>query len=281
MALEPTSVQRDRLLSRGKTKLVLVQFLIGKDPSNIKEYLSLSQQAVINEGGHRDHQLQIDQILVGGEHPYQYLTVDSFPSSQALLLAHEGSREVREETLQEVYGIYLKPNSTINKAVKAAGRLAPTLARWLGTLEVKVFPKSDDILDPETDPDLEAVQEFSTRDQDQPFYMLNLNQFAPQQDKRYLTGHAAYKRYSLLITPYLISVGGYPVLFDKPLGTYIGDSKSALARSWSEFGLVYYPSRSSFLRLMTNTPHRAAIHRRAGIEKAVLMPCVVILPDLR
>jgi hypothetical protein len=280
MALEPTSVQRDRLLSRGKTKLVLVQFLVGKDSGNINEYLSLSRQAVLNEGGHRDHQLQIDQTLVGGEHSYQYLTVDSFPSSQALLLAHEGSREVRQETMQEVYGIYLKPNSTINKAVKAAGVFAPTLARWLDTQEVKVFPKSDDVLDPDTDPDTEAVREFSTRDQDQPFYMMNLNQFAPQQDKRYLTGHAAYKRYSLLITPYLISVGGYPVVFDEPLGTYIGDSQSSLLNSWGEFGLVYYPSRANFLRLMTNTPQRAAEYRRAGFEKAVLMPCITDSRDL-
>lgn len=280
MALEPTSVQRDRLLSRGKTKLVLVQFLVAKNPGNIKEYLSLSQQAVHNEGGHRDHQLRIDQILVGGEHPYQYLTVDSFPSSQALLLAHEGSREVRQDTLQEIYGIYLKPKSTINKIVKAAGKLAPTLSRWLDTREVKEFPKEFDMLDPNTDPNLEAVQEFSSRDQEHPFYMMNLNQFAPQQDKRYLTGEAAYKRYSLVITPYLISVGGYPVVFDVPLGTYIGDSQSSLSNSWGEFGLVYYPSRANFLRLMTNTPQRAAEYRRAGLEKAVLMPCITDSRDL-
>jgi hypothetical protein len=274
MALEPTSVQRDRMLSHGKTKIILVQFLVAKDPGNIKEYFSLSSQAVLNEGGQRDYQLRIDQILVGGEHPYQYLTVDSFPTSQALLLAHENSREIRVAALEEIYGIYLKPNSTINKAVKTAGVLAPTLARWLDTNEVKVFPLDDDVLDPDTDPEPEAVREFSTRDQDQPFFMMNLNQFASQLDKRYLTGKAAYKRYSVSITPYLISVGGYPVIFDEPLGTYIGDSQCSLSNIWSEFGLVYYPSRSSFLRLMTNTPRRAAMYRRAGLKKAVLMTCL-------
>jgi hypothetical protein len=274
MALEPTSVQRDLMLSRGKTKLMLVQFLVGKDPNIINEYFSLSRQAVFNEGGHRDHQLRIDQDLAGGEHPYQYLTVDSFPSSQALLLTHEGSREVRQKALQEIYGFYLKPNSTINKVVKTTGRFAPTLARWLGTREVKLLPESDDLLDLDTDPNLEAVREFSARDQDQPFYMMNMNQFAPQQDKRYLTGKAAYKRYSLMITPYLVSVGGYPVVFDEPLGTYIGDSHSNLAKSLDEFGLVYYPSRSSFLRLMTNTPRRVADFRRLGLSTAKLMVCI-------
>lgn len=274
MALEPNSVQRDRMLSHGKTRLTLVQFLVGKTPSSILEYLSQTRQIVTGEKGKREHQLKVDQILTGGQHPYQHLTVDSFPSSQALLLAHESSREIRQAALQDIYGIYLKPNSTINKAVKAAGRLTPTLARWLGTLEAKHFPRESDLLDPDTDPDLAAVQEFSTRDQDQPFYMMNLNKFAPQRDKRYLTGQAAYKRYSVWISPYLISVGGYPVLFDHPLSTYIGDSQSGLADNWSEFGLVYYPSRSSFLRLMTNTPHRVAAYRRAGLKRAVLMSCV-------
>jgi hypothetical protein len=274
MALEPNSIQRDRMLAHGKTKLILVQFLVGKDPRSINEYLSRTRQFVHDEKGQRDHQLRIDQILTGVDLHYQYLTVDSFPSSQALLMAHEKSREIREAALEEIYGIYLKSNSIINKAVKTAGKLRPTLARWLGTLEARDFTNKSDELDPETDPGLEAVKDFSKRDSDQSFYMMNLNQFAPQQDKRYLTGKAAYKRYSLQITPYLISVGGYPVIFDKPLGTYIGDSQSGLSYSWSEFGLVYYPSRASFLRLITNVPIQAAVYRRLGLEKAILMSCV-------
>ena len=274
MALEPSSVQRDRMLSLGKSRLTLIQFLVGKDPAGTKEYITLSGQAVLDEGGKREYQLSIDQVLVGGHLPYQYLIVDRFPSSQALLFALEGAREARFDLMKEIYSIYLKPKSTLNKIVKAAGLLSPTLAGWLGTRGMKEFPNESDQLDPETDPELEAVQEFSARDQDQPIYMVNLNQFAPQQDKGSLTGKPAYKRYSTWITPYLISVGGYPVVFDKPLGTYTGDQRSNLFNSWGEFGLVYYPSRASFLRLLTNAPRRAAAFRRAGLKKAVLMPCL-------
>ena len=275
MALEPNSVQRDRMLSHGKTKLAHVQFLDSKDPTLINEYFRITRQVVLSEGGSREFQLIIDQTLAGGKHPYQFLTVDYFPSSQGLLLAHEKSREIRDAALQDIYGIYLKQSSIINKVVKRGRIIAPTLVRWLGTGQINDDQDRFGEHNPETDPDPEAVRDFSRRDLDQSFYMMNLNLFARQHDRWHLAGKAAYKRYSAWITPYLISVGGYPVIFDKPLGTYIGDQQSSLLNNWSEFGLVFYPSRNSFLRLMTNAPHRAAAFRRAGLQKAILMPCIL------
>ena len=73
--------------------------------------------------------------------------------------------------------------------------------------------------------------------------------------------------------PRLISVGGYPDIYGKILSTFIGDQKSAISNNWHDFALVYYPSRNSFLRLMTNTPRGAAEIRREGLTKVVLMPC--------
>ena len=274
MALEPNSVQRARMLSHGKTKLALAQFLVSKDPTLIKDYFNITGQAVLSEGGSREFQLTIDQTLAGGKHPYQFLTIDHFSSSQGLLLAHEKSREIRNAALQDIYGIYLKQSSIISKVIKRARIMAPTLARWLGTDQINNDQDHSGDHDPETDPDPEAVRVFSGRDLDQSFFMMNLNRFSPLQDRWQLTGKTAYKRYSAWITPYLISVGGYPVIFDKPLGTYIGDQQSSLLNTWSEFGLVYYPSRTSFLRLMTNAPRRAAAYRRAGLKEAVLMSCV-------
>jgi len=107
---------------------------------------------------------------------------------------------------------------------------------------------------------------------DPPFYMMNLNQFTPQ-DKRRVSGKDAYNRYSARIMPYLVSVGGYPDIYGKILSAYIGDQKSRLSNSWHDFALVYYPSRTSFLRLMTNIPGGAADIRRAGLKRVVLMPC--------
>lgn len=272
MALEPNSVQRDRMLTHEKTKLTLVQFLVSKDPALIHAYLSQSRQAVLNEGGERAHLLTLDQALTEGEHPFQFLTVDNFPSSQALLLAHEHTREIRDAALQEIYSFYLKTTSIIKRVVKGAGFFSPTLAGWLGTRQIKEVHDHQDEFDPQTDPLPEAVREFSGRDRDQPFYMMNLNQFSPRNKSR-SAGKDVYNRYAAWIIPYLISVGGYPDIYAKIQGTYIGDQRSSLANSWGDFALVYYPSRASFLHLMTNTPRRAAVLRRAGLKKVVLMPC--------
>ena len=137
MALEPSSIQRDRMLANGKTKLILVQFLVMKDMKVAHNYLSSTDQAVQNENGTRDHQLRIDQLVTGGEMPYQYLTVDSFPSSQALLLAHENSREIRQESLSDIYALIVQPNTVVKKVTKGLGFLSSILTKWLGTADIR------------------------------------------------------------------------------------------------------------------------------------------------
>lgn len=275
MAIEPTSVQRDKMLAQGKTKLTLTQFLVPKDPIKIKEYLTATSKAVLAEGGSRDHQLIIDLVLTRGEFPYQYLVVDSYPSSQALLQAHENTRDIRLASMDEIYAIIVKLNPAVKAVTKGLGFLSSILTKLLNTSEIKEFREIKDIsdrLDPETDPDAGKVSEFWNGKLDESFYMMNLNQFSPT-SKRRVSGKAAYNQYSARILPYLISVGGYPDIYGEILSTYIGDQKNQLSNNWHDFALVYYPSRTSFLRLMTNTPVGSANIRRAGLKRVVLMPC--------
>ncbi|MCK5795462.1 MAG: hypothetical protein KAH12_12185 [Anaerolineales bacterium] len=273
MALEPSSVQRDKMLAHGKTKLILVQFLVMKDMGFVQDYLNVTNQAVQKESGTREHQLKIDQVFTNGELPYHYLTADNFPSSQALLLAHENSREIRQSSLNEIYGLIVRPNPTIKKVAGGFGFLSSFLTRLLGTSEVKgleLLKDHDDKLDPETEPNGGKVLEFSSEKIDEAFYMMNLNQFSPS-PRRGEGGRSAYNQYSARIMPRLVSVGGYPDIYGKILSTYIGDQKSSLYNSWHDFALVYYPSRTSFLRLMTNTPRGTAEIRRSALKKVVLL----------
>ena len=53
-----------------------------------------------------------------------------------------------------------------------------------------------------TDPVPEKVKGFSAGNPDQPFFMMNLNRFSPQ-EKRGESGKSAYNQYSLQILPYL------------------------------------------------------------------------------
>ena len=275
MALEPSSIQRDRMLAKGKTKLTLVQFLVMKDLKAAQEYLKITTQTVLAEDGTRDHQLRIDQTITGSEMPYQYITVDSFPSSLALLLAHENSREIRQESLSDIYALIVQPNTVVKKVTKSLGFLSSILTRWLGTAEIRGIEQlenNSDRLDPDTDPNPEKVMGFSSEKLAEPFFMMNLNQFSPS-PRRGEGGRSAYNQYSARIMPRLISVGGYPDIYGKILSTFIGDQKSAISNNWHDFVLVYYPSRECFLRLMTNTPRGAAEIRREGLTKVVLMSC--------
>lgn len=264
MALEPTSVQRDRMLKQGKTKLILAQFLEFKDPATAHAYFSKTHKSLLAENGSRGHYLIIDQVITSGNFPYHYLVVDSFPSSQSLLMAHERSREIRQDALTSCYALLVQPNPWLPRITQWLGFLEVSLRGLLNTAETRSFTESSEDLNPDTDPDLEKIREFKSRDPDQPFYMMNLNRYFPK-------GKNSYNQYSAWIMPYLLSVGGYPDVYGKVLGSYIGDKNDSLFIGWHDFALVYYPSRLSFLRLMTNTPRGAAKIRREGLRKVVLM----------
>ena len=82
----------------------------------------------------------------------------------------------------------------------------------------------------------------------------------------------AYARYGIRIVPYLISVGGYPDFMGHVIGTFVGSEDSPLHDDWSEFAMVYYPSRRVFLNMATHAPAKGIHHRDAGLARAVLLP---------
>ena len=104
---------------------------------------------------------------------------------------------------------------------------------------------------------------------------MNLNKYnprAPYASGENVSGEQAYIRYGSRILPYLISVGGYPDILGHVSGVLVGDESSPLHDDWSDFAMVYYPSRRNFFRMMTNAPKDGAHHRDAGLQRAVLMP---------
>ena len=68
MAIEPTSIQRDRMLAQGKKKIILAQFLNMKDPRATGDYFSETLRLIHEEKGTRDYQLKIEQAITSGDY---------------------------------------------------------------------------------------------------------------------------------------------------------------------------------------------------------------------
>jgi hypothetical protein len=275
MAIEPTHEQRTQFQNLPQGQLALVQFQSIKDQAAFTQYYLASERAIKAQSGQRTHHVQVDQILAGGEMPFQAITVDRFPSRESALLAFEATQNERQAAFSQIYCLAVRPADRLPRVVKALEFLSPILGRILGTNAEKEMPRFREIANPETGPVPETLEEMRKHDQSTPFYMMNLNKYYPK--ARYasgedVSGEDAYNRYGSHILPYLVSVGGYPDIIGKVAATFVGDENSRLHDDWSDFAMVYYPSRRNFFRMMTNAPKDGAHHRDAGLQRAVLMP---------
>jgi hypothetical protein len=256
---------------------VLVQFLSVREQTAFVQYREASESAVRKNGGHRVYGVHIDQVLAGGELPFQELVVDVFPSGEEALSAFDAMQEVRTAAIAEAYILAVSPTGRPIRMIRHLGFLAPLLRLILKTTSERERPDFEGKLNPATGPVPETIEVLRKHDQAMPFYMMNLNryyaraQYEGGQDRN-LTGERAYNRYGIRIIPYLISVGGYPDFMGHVVGTFVGGEDSHLHDDWSEFAMVFYPSRRAFLNMATHTPVRGVHHRDAGLARAVLMP---------
>jgi len=275
MALEPIHELSTQIQELAPGKLALVQFMAINDQDAFSQYRSASKRAVRQAGGKRTHCVVVDQVLAGGEMPYQAIMVDVFPSPQAALTAYGAAIADGQTALTEVYVLAVRPRNGLHSIAKAVGFFAPILGRLLGTTSEKAIPRFAEHANPETGPVPETVAVMRAHDQTTPFFMMNLNKYYPQAIYEIgdeISGEQAYNRYAMRITPYLISVGGYPDIIGPVVGVLVGNEHSALHDDWSDFVMVYYPSRRRFLQMMTNSPTKGIHHRDAGLQRAVLMP---------
>jgi hypothetical protein len=274
--LEPTTEQR-RILESSTGSITLVQFLSVQEQAAFDQYRAASEAAVRENGGYRAYGVHIDQVLAGGEMPFQELVVDMFPSGEAALIAFDTAKETRATAVAEAYILAVRPAGGPSGLVRRLRFLAPLLRPILGTDSEKERQELKGKLNPDTGPVPETIEVLRRHDQTTPFYMMNLNRYyaraqyeGDRAGKR--TGEQAYARYAIRIVPYLISVGGYPDFMGHVIGTFVGSEDSPLHDDWSEFAMVYYPSRRVFLNMATHAPVKGIHHRDAGLARAVLMP---------
>ena len=276
--LEPTIQQRSALEDIQGT-FALVQFLAIKDQDAFDHYRSASNRTVQKAGGQRTHGVHIDQVLAGGEMDYQAITVDIFPSNEAAQKAFDAASAERQAALSDIYALVVRPQGMLPRIAKALGFLAPLLSRMLGTTSEREIIGFSELANLDNGPVPETIAVLKEHDQTTPFYMMNLNKYytsAQYNHGQSISGEQAYNRYATRIAPYLISVGGYPDILGRTVGMFVGDESSALHDEWSDFAMVYYPSRQNFINMMTNSPKKGVYHRDAGLQRAVLMPGTII-----
>jgi hypothetical protein len=274
--LEPTTEQR-RILESSTGATILVQFLSVQKQVAFDQYRAASEAAVRENGGHRAYGVHIDQVLAGGEMPFQELMVDMFPSGETALIAFDAAKETRAAAVAESYILAVNRAGGPLGLVRRLRFLSPLLRPILGTNSEREQQEFKGKLNPDTGPVPETIEVLREHDQTAPFYMMNPNRYfasaqyeGGQVGKR--TGEQAYARYGIRIVPYLISVGGYPDFMGHVIGTFVGSEDSPLHDDWSEFAMVYYPSRRVFLNMATHAPVNGIHHREAGLARAVLMP---------
>lgn len=275
MPLEPAPEQVNWLKELPRETTALVQFNAYQELDAYAQYRLASEHSVESHGGQRTHDVRIDQFLAGGEMSYRAITVDRYRNPAAAAAAFESVNAKRQAAHSDLYAILVRPNDSIPRRVKSLGLLAPLLSRILGTNRKRDIPEFAEHANSETGPVPDTVAEMRLHDQGTPFFMMNLNKYFPR--ARYengadASGEVAYNRYSRHILPYLVSVGGYPDFIGNVLGLYVGNDNSPLHDNWSDFAMVYYPSRRNFLRMLTNSPGKGVYHRAAGLQRAVLMP---------
>jgi hypothetical protein len=275
MTIEPTSEQRAHFQGLAQGEISLAQFLSLREQAVFDRYRAASERTLREVGGQRTHGVQIDQILAGGEMPFHKLVVDRFPSPEEALSAFDAVGAERQAATKEAYVLAVRPAGGLPRLAKRLRSLSPLLSRILGTRSEKELRSFDRAPDPATGPTPETISLMRVHDQTTPFYMMNLNRYYPgaqYENGEDVSGEQAYNRYGRRIMPYLISVGGYPDLLGRVIGTLVGDADSPLHDQWSDFAMVYYPSRQAFLNMMTHTSAKHVIHRDAGLARAVLMP---------
>lgn len=261
-----------------QSPLLVVEFIVLKNPAQLPTYLQGKQGVIQSFGGKNQMAIKIDQIFAGGEMPYEFLIIDQFSNREKALEYDKGLLSLRKEHLVQRYAFLVRSNTNIPKRVKRLHFLSSIFTLIMKSGAEKPIPNLTEITNASTSPTQESIAELRTYDQSIPFYMMNLNKFNEEskyEDHVEISGERAYNIYSKHVFPLLISVKAYPRIYGKIIEFLENDHDTELPDQWNDFILVYYPSRKNFLRLMTNVSMKATVHRHAGLERAVLMPCSV------
>jgi uncharacterized protein (DUF1330 family) len=119
-------------------------------------------------------------------------------------------------------------------------------------------------------PNFDQIQAFTTAPDTGPVVMLNLLKFKPRAEGEGGSGSDAYGRYGDRVTKMIESQGGRIIWSGRPEQVLIGDPGGM----WDAVVLVWYPSRKSFVEMVSTPDYQDAHrHREHGLERTVVLAC--------
>lgn len=120
-------------------------------------------------------------------------------------------------------------------------------------------------------PNPQAFQQLAQSPDNGPVVMLNLLKFKPRSDDGDGSGADAYGRYGDVAVKMVEERGGKILWQGRAEQLLVGE---AAEHDWDVVVLVEYPSRKTFIEMVSNPDYmKSHGHREAGLEKTVLLAC--------
>jgi uncharacterized protein (DUF1330 family) len=127
-------------------------------------------------------------------------------------------------------------------------------------------------------PNKEQFADYLSSDNGGEVVMLNLLKFKARADGEEGSGRDAYNRYGDAVMKMVESRGGTLLWQGRADHVFIGDVG---ANNWDAVALVSYPSRESFIEMVSTPEYEDAHeHRAAGLDDTVVIACAPVVNNL-
>ena len=260
----------------------LVRFLAVKNYDLNRAWIDASRHWIEDVGGERIYAGDLDVVPGRAALIFDQLLIEEYPSRQAAMDVMRRSSTDAAMGLRDHFVIALRPESrAAHRIVALLGRITKTLMP-LKIEEVPEFQYRRDIATAGLSSDEAQIAVFQKADQWRPFTMVNINQFSdkaryrggsPVSGSEQGSGRKAYERYVRNTAIEVFRRGGNFFWIATPITVLRGDSNHPLAKHWSQFVLVCWPSRMALRHMLSSRKFSRGIsHRSAGLTNALAIP---------
>ena len=119
-------------------------------------------------------------------------------------------------------------------------------------------------------PNPEQFQQLAAADDSRPVVMLNLLKFKARAEGENGSGAEAYQRYGEAAVQMIEGLGGRVLWQGRAQQVLIGEP----TEDWDTVVLVEYPSRKSFLEMVSRPDYmKSHEHRKSGLERTIVLAC--------